>query len=399
MHTDIPALFVEINEAHFIFVAGIYDETQNFKIMEKVIAPSKGINKNEIINLEEAQEQIKKNTQIIENKLNCIFKEATIIVDIFDYTCINISGFKKLNGSQLLKENISYILNSLKLTIAESEKEKTILHIFNSKSNLDGRSIQNLPIGLFGDFYSHELTFFLITNKDLRNLKKLFGKNNLEVKKVLIKDFVEGTQLIYQNDDIETFFKLKINKDSSNLSFFKKSSFRYLENFNFGTHMISKDISKVCSISQDTIKEIFLDKTLKNKDFKDSDFLDEKYFTQDSYKKIRKKLIIDISNARIKEIIDIILNKNININSLKKNNFKVYIIINDDLIFDNFKENFKYYCLKDFNFDLDFIDEVKVNSSFESVGNLSVYGWKKEAIPIPQTKHSLITRVFKYFFD
>ena len=43
-------------------------------------------------------------------------------------------GSKKLNGSQILKENISYILNSLKLTISEIEKDKVILQIFNSKS-------------------------------------------------------------------------------------------------------------------------------------------------------------------------------------------------------------------------------------------------------------------------
>ena len=57
-----------------------------------------------------------------------------LIIDNFDYSCVNISGFKKLDGSQLLKENISYILNSLKLAITENEKQKTILHIFNSKS-------------------------------------------------------------------------------------------------------------------------------------------------------------------------------------------------------------------------------------------------------------------------
>ena len=70
--------------------------------------------------------------------------------------------FKKLNGSQLIKENITYIINSLKFSVIEQEKDKTILHIFNSKSVLDGQETENLPIGLFGNFYNHELTFFLM---------------------------------------------------------------------------------------------------------------------------------------------------------------------------------------------------------------------------------------------
>ena len=39
-------------------------------------------------------------------------------------------------------------------------EKKKIFHIFNSKFFLDKKKIENLPIGLFGDFYSHELSFF-----------------------------------------------------------------------------------------------------------------------------------------------------------------------------------------------------------------------------------------------
>ena len=187
MQTDIPTLFVEINDLNYNFVVGKYDENQNLKIIEKIITPNEGIQKNKFINIELAQKSIKKNIRVIEDKINYVFKEAIVIIDTFENSCINISGFKKLNGSQILKENISYILNSLKLAISENEKKKTILHIFNSKSVLDGICIENLPIGLFGDFYSHELTFFLIDNNDVKNLKKIFNKNNLSIKKNINK--------------------------------------------------------------------------------------------------------------------------------------------------------------------------------------------------------------------
>ena len=399
MQTDIPNLFVEINESNYIFVAGVYDDNQNLKIVEKIITPSKGIDKNKFTNIDEAQETIKKNIQAIEDKLNCVFKEATVIVDNFHYSCINISGFKKLNGSQVLKENISYILNSLKLAITENEKEKTILHIFNSKSILDGTRIENLPIGLFGDFYSHELTFFMIRNNDLKNIQQIFNKNNLKVKKVLVKNFIEGAQLIDQNNDTETFLKIKINKDSSNISFFDKASFRYVEYFNFGTNIILTDVIKVCSINHEIIKQILSDKSFENKSFEDSELLEEKYFLQGNYRKIRKKLIVDIVSARIEEIIDIVLNKNINMQSFKEHNCKIYIAIEDELIFDNFKGNFKSYCSQDYNFDPYLVNDLETDSLIMSAANLSIYGWKKEAIPVAQTKNSLITRIFKFLFE
>ena len=44
-----------------------------------------------------------------------------------------MSGFKKLNGNQILSDDISYILNNLKSKIEETEKNKKIIHLFNTK--------------------------------------------------------------------------------------------------------------------------------------------------------------------------------------------------------------------------------------------------------------------------
>ena len=395
MQADNQNLFVEINHSKFIFIAGLYDDNHNFKIKEKIAVNNEGFYNKKFTNIDLIEETIRKNIELIEDRLNCVFKDVTIILDNFYSTCINISGFKKLNGSQVLKENISYILNSLKLAVTENEKEKTILHIFNSKSVLDNKRVENLPIGLFGNFYSHGLTFFLIKNNDLMNIKQLFNKNNLNIKKIFIKNFIEGVELIDKDNNTETFFKIKINKDNSNISFFDNASFKYVENFNFGTSIIFNDIKKVCSLDYQIIDKILLDLPYEDKSFSDSELFEEKYFNKGNYRKIRKKLILEIVKARIEEIVNIIFNRNINIRSLKKNNIRIYLTIEDETIFNNFKENFRSYFSHNETYlikDLD-IDKIILSASY-----LSTYGWKKEAIPITQTKNSVITRIFKSLF-
>ena len=86
-------------------------------------------------------------------------------------------------------------MNSIKSNLNETENKKNILHIFNSKYYLDKKKIENLPIGLFGDFYSHELSFCLINNNDYQNLKNIFNKCNVRIKKILVKSFVEGANI------------------------------------------------------------------------------------------------------------------------------------------------------------------------------------------------------------
>ena len=68
----------------------------------------------------------------IEKKINFIFKEAVLVLTNSESSLINLCGFKKLNGSQLKKENVTYILNSLKSKVDETEKNKSIVHIFNT---------------------------------------------------------------------------------------------------------------------------------------------------------------------------------------------------------------------------------------------------------------------------
>ena len=92
-------------------------------------------------------------------------------------------------------------------------------------------------------------------------------------------------------------------------------------------------------------------------------------------------------------------NKNINIKSLKKNNIPIYMTIEDELIFDNFRKNFKLYFSKDCDFELHLIDDFQINDLILSAAHLSIYGWKKEAIPTVKAKTSLITRIFKSIFE
>ena len=69
MEADQPVLFIEINNTNYIFVAGKYDENQNLNIIEKIITSSSGIRDNKFINIDLANEEIKKNIEIIEKKL------------------------------------------------------------------------------------------------------------------------------------------------------------------------------------------------------------------------------------------------------------------------------------------------------------------------------------------
>ncbi len=394
MKLDSPKLIVEISDKNYIFIV-VNSEDEKFKMVHKneVIRSE---NKSIIDNFEYEKETVKKNIYSIEQKLGLTFKEVIIIVDNLNCSIINISGFKRLSGSQLTRENITYILNSLKFIINESEKKKEIIHIFNSKYILDKKKVTNLPIGLFGDFYSQELSCFLINKNFLKNLKSIFSQCNLKVNKVISKSFVEGANLI-NNKNLEHFVKIKLNKDDAQLIFFENSSLKFFQDFNFGTNTIISDISKVTGIEKKIVEKILEENDLNNKASKDQ-FIDRNYFKNKNFRKISKRLFIDIANARISEIAEIIFLKNINMNFLEYK-IPIFLNISDELQRKNFLKNYELNFSDKKKFNIEISENYENEFFFASLINLVQYGWKREAVPIIQEKKSFIARFFNLFFD
>ena len=392
-----PKLFIEINNLEYTFVVGDKNENNQFKLVYNHTVPTQGMQNYRVTDFDLVFNIIKKNIYLIEQELNFTFKDITLIIDNFNCSFINLTGFKRLNGSQILKENIIYILNSLKSKIDEVESKKTILHIFNSKYYLDKKKIENLPIGLFGDFYSHELSFILINNNDFKNLINIFDRCNLKINKILLKSFVEGSYRSNNNSDLDTFFQIKINKKNSQVFYFENDALKFEQNFNFGSDLILNDISKITSLKKDKVKKILLNSNLAQV-APGEEFIEKIYFENENYRKIKKKLIIDIAEARIKELSEIIITNNINFITYQNNN-TIFLQIDDKSNFKCFEDSYVLSFSKQKNFIVKFVENIEYKDFIYNANKLVQFGWKKEAVPVIHPKKSLIARFFNALFE
>jgi cell division protein FtsA len=393
-----PTLFIEINNSEYIFSVQDESNHKNLNFIYKCIVPIEGIEEKKIINFDLALDAIKKNIYIIEQKLNFTFKEVILIINNFESSFINLTGFKKLNQSQILKENITYILNSLKACIDETEQDKTILHIFNAKYLLDKKKIENLPIGLFGDFYSHELSFSLINKNDYKNLKNIFNNCNLKIRKILLKSYVEGSLISNQDSNLNTFFQITINKSDSHIFYFENDSLKFEQNFDFGSDIVVQDISKITSLKIEIVKKILNNNKL-YKDIPDDILVEEELFKNENYLKVKKRLIFDIAEARIQELSEVILKKNINLSSFNKKETVIFLKINDKTNFKCFENTYLFFFSKNNAFKVipgqTFANDDIIKSAYQLVQ----FGWKKEAIPVTHAKKTIIAKFFDILFN
>ena len=390
-------LFLEINDRNYIFIIGKIDQNNIFKIEYKLEVPLKGIENNRISNFDEVLNIIKENIFLVEQKFSYTFKELVLILENLNPSFVNISGYKNLNGSQILRENITYILNTLKNSVEEIETKKMIIHIFNSKFNLDNKKIENLPIGLFGDFYSHELSFSLISLNNHKNLISIFEKCKIRVKKLLIKSFVKGANISDNNKDLDTFFVIKINEKDTKIFFFENNCLKFEQDFKFGTDIIIQDISKITTLSKEEI-EIILEKIKLSEDIPKDEILEKEFFTKNNFRKIKKKLIYEVALARIKEILEIVLFKNVNFKYYNKFSYSIFIEIEQKILLIAFKAIFEKNLNQNGYTEVKFINLLTTENLLNTANKLVHFGWKNEAIPVTSSKKSKIRRFFDAIF-
>jgi len=390
-------LFLEINNKSLIFLV-ILEKNKIASIIQKEIIELKCVENGKLIITDETKKRLKKTLNEIEKKNSRIFNEVIVVLNYYNSYNIRISGSKNMLGSKINNDDITFLINKLKTEVLKNEKNKDIIHIFNTNFILDFKEVEIIPINSTAEFYGHSLSFFLIDNDEKKRINTLCNSCNLNLERVILKNFIRGINLINTFSEKKRIIDIKLNYENVQISFFENYAFKYSESFNFGSNIIYRDVAKVCKLSlnnsQNLIKDTnFNDINLKKKGLN----IEEKYFDQNNLKKRQISLqhVEDIVNARISEICDILLKKNINLN-FANNNVFIRLSFEDGHIYKNFSKNFKIYFDENIQTIVETQDEQEEN--YITAMDLVINGWKSEALPIKVEKRSLFSRFFRMIF-
>ena len=110
-------------------------------------------------------------------------------------------------------------------------------------------------------------------------------------------------------------------------------------------------------------------------------------------------MILNIAEARIKELSDLIYNKNINLKRSLEKVEVIFLEITDKINLKCFEEIYKNCFSNNNQFKIKFYDKPDVEVALDKAYKIVQYGWKKEAIPIAVKSKSIITRIFQAIFD
>ena len=377
------------------------------EILSTSITSSEGIHNGIVVNLTKASKAIRSCISIAEKKAKILLKKINVVLEGPEFLSTKFTKHKKINGSKIHKDDIDFLLKEAKKQLILNDKKQSIIHIFNHNYVVDGKAFSDEPIGVYADSLSHEITFITIPKNNLKNINQAFIDCDIEIERLISNTFALGAKLL-SNKELEFgSILVDIGFEKISLGLFKNLALVHSITLPMGINHITKDISKVCSLSIDesVIIRNNIDFSFQNNQnlFDENDYLKNSYFINSSFRKISKNLILNVIKARLDEIFETV-KKQIIVPEFNLNSGIGFLLVGGGSYLPNIEKHCKKFFgprikkLSDNNNE----KETDLEKNFAScLGALRIIkdGWETEAISETVDKNakniSFLAKIFR----
>ena len=407
MNFDNPKGIIELGNINLKCLIFNVDNAENFEILSTSIIPTKGIHNGVVVNLAKASSSIRSCISEAERKARVSLKNINVVFEQPDFLCTKFSKHIKINGSKIYKSDIDFLLKESKKQVVLNDDKQTIIHIFNYNYIVDGKKFLEEPIGVYADSLSHEMTFITMPKNNLKNIKQVFIDCDIEIERLISNTFALGAKLLNENLLKFGSILLDMGSEKTSLGLFKNFALIHSMTLPIGINHITKDISKVCSLSLDEAEviknNINFSFESKNLIFDENGFLKEIYFNDSSFRKISEDLVLSVVKARLEEIFKKIQKQIINTGIDLNSGASFFIAGGGTKLL-----NFEKYCSNFFESNikkLGIVDRTNNQKNYEEnlnscLGAFKIIrdGWETEAIPERGNKNGVKIGFFAKIF-
>ena len=382
-------------------------DNNDSEILSTSMASSEGIHNGIVVNLTKASKAIRSCISITVKKAKILLKKINVVLEGPEFLSTKFTKHKKINGSKIHKDDIDFLLKEAKKQLILNDKKQSIIHIFNHNYVVDGKAFSDEPIGVYADSLSHEITFITIPKNNLKNINQAFIDCDIEIERLISNTFALGAKLL-NNKELEFgSILVDIGFEKISLGLFKNLALVHSITLPMGINHITKDISKVCSLSMDESVVIRnnIDFSFQNNQnlFDANGYLKNSYFINSSFRKISKNLILNVIKARLDEIFETV-KKQIIVPEFNLNSGIGFLLVGGG----SYLPNIEKHCEKFFGprikklSDNNNEKETDLEKNFAScLGALRIIkdGWETEAIPETVDKNakniSFLAKIFR----
>ncbi len=304
-------------------VSSVVAEINSFNQVE-VIATAEckcfGIKKSKITDENEITSAISKTVSDLEQQANIKINSAYITITGKQVTIVQNSIVKEA------KDKIAGItakdLNSALLQIKDIDvpSDKVIIDIITNEIKLDNGKIVDNPVGTLSSTFTINGQVILANRSYVKQLTGILKRANLEIDGIIPNILAQRTLVLDKNEINDNIMILDIGAGNTDIGVFNGQSYIYANTIPLGGENITSDIALVFNITEEEAEKLKKQYSLALRSFidNDTDIILNTYKGSEKNKTIKSSQLIEVMEARIEEIFNLV-NKQITNAGIKQN--------------------------------------------------------------------------------
>ena len=309
---------IDIGASKISLVVG---EVNNFNQIEVICNTSSkcnGILKDKIIDESKIAESISKAVENAEKEMEMKINSAYITIPGKYITIVQNSVTKEAKDkySGISSRDVSNALMQAKdIDIPEG---KQLIDILTSDFVLDNGKVCDDPVGAFSSSFTLNAQILLADKEYIRQMSNIFKKVDIDIDGMVPITLAEKNTILDETEQKDYVMLLDIGAENTDIGVFDAEKFVYTNSIPVGGYNITKDIELVLNISHEEAEKLKRQYGLALKSYIDNDNEVVLNTAKDGNKIIKSSNIVEIIEARVEQIFELV-NRDIANQGIKQN--------------------------------------------------------------------------------
>jgi cell division protein FtsA len=236
-------------------MADVYDD-EGLRVLGVGVAPSRGLHKGLVVNINEAKESIKQSVRIAEQMAGRRLESAYVGVTGRHITSVNNRGSVSItrNNQVVRPDDLKRVLD-----VACSVKvptEQKLLHVIPREYVVDGQAGVKNPIGMHGfrlDVETHIITAAITS---VQNLTKCVRGIGVEVEDLIMEPLASAEAVLEPEEKQDGVLLADIGGGTTDLALFKDDTIFHTSVLPVAGYQVTRDISVGLGITFELAEEM-----------------------------------------------------------------------------------------------------------------------------------------------
>jgi len=241
---------IDIGTTKIVAIVGKKNENGKIEILGLSKAPSKGVKRGVVLNIEETVTAIQTIVEDVQKRSGILFSEVFVGIAGQHIKSMKNRGYimREAYDDEIQKEEVFKLIEDMhKIHIDIGEE---IIHVIPQNFIVDNETGVKSPIGMCGRRL--EANFHIVIGQvaAAKNIEKCIRKANLTVKDMILEPLASSDAVLTEDEKEAGVVLVDIGGGTTDVAVYYDNIIRHTAVIPFGGNVVTKDIKEGCAILQ-----------------------------------------------------------------------------------------------------------------------------------------------------